>query len=341
MMIDESRFRRILREEARKILNEEVLSGVSAASVAAWTGKQAVGKLKTTVAGSATGLGSVSAYTTAAEGGAIVITGTSLGAYIIAAYGIAKVVETFDETLNTLDAAKEAADRNTKQALSLAKGNMFLAGIESGKRQGLFTSPTLTAMFASSRKDGLKQKLSKEDRVNMGVVYSLLTSAEVDKAFQDAAESVTTKDSGKYEADPRAPTKVPLTAVTIPNLSPGTLPFQRKATRAIFGDGVNQEVYDRTIAEFKSKLAALQSSVNDQIVSLKANQAMRQAAAAAAATRKDPAWLAQQKEKQDAYAAQSDAAMFKAGMVPSSYKPVPVGTAAKAAGTPATKKLGT
>lgn len=37
MMIDESRFRRILREEARKILNEEALSGVSAASVAAGT----------------------------------------------------------------------------------------------------------------------------------------------------------------------------------------------------------------------------------------------------------------------------------------------------------------
>jgi len=343
MRINESRFRQILREEARRVLTEEALSGVSAASVASWVGNQALGKAKKQAAGTATGLGSVSAYT-AAPGGAVVITGASLGAYILAAYGIAKIVKIFDETLNTLDAAKEATDRNTKQALSIAKQNMFLAGIESGKRQGLFTAPQLTGIFESIRKAGLKQQLSREDQTNMGVVYSLLTSAEVDKAFQDAAESVTTKDSGKYEADPTAPTNIPVIGGTIPNLSPGTFPVQRKATRAIFGDGVNQEVYDRTIAEFKSKLAALQSSVNDQIVSLKANQDMRQAAAAAAVTRKDPAWLAQQKEKQDAYAAQSDAAMFKAGMVPSSYKPVPAGTAAARGTKPPTptsnKKLG-
>lgn len=326
MMIDESRFRRILREEARKILNEEALSGVSAASVAAWVGKKAVGKVKTAAAGNLTGLGGVSAYTTAAETGAIVITGTSLLAFIIASYGIAKVVEVFDETLNTIEASEEAADRSTKQALSLAKGNMFLAGIESGKRQGLFTAASLTPIFATARKDGLKQQLSKEDRVNMGVVYSLLTSAEVDKAFQDAAASVTTKDSGKYED--------------------GTFPFQRKATRAIFGDGVDKEIYDRTIAEFKSKLAALQSIVTDQIVQLKMDQFTRQAASTAAATRKDPAWLAQQKEKQDAADAAMDAAVFARGRTPSSYRAVPVGTAAKAAGAkattaPATKKPGT
>jgi hypothetical protein len=271
-------------------------------------------------------LGSVSAFTTAAETGTYVITGTSLLSFIIASYGIAKVVEMFDETLNTIEAAKEAADRNTKQALSLAKGNMFLAGIESGKRQGLFTASSLTPIFATARKDGLKQQLSKEDRVNMGVVYSLLTSAEIDKAFQDAAASVTTKDSGKYED--------------------GTFPFQRKATRAIFGDGVNQEVYDLTITEFKSKLTALQSAVQDQIVSLKVDQVLRQTAAAAEAMRKDPVWLAKEKAKQDAHDRLVDADMIAAGRVPPSATPVPVGTAAKAAGTkatttPATKKPGT
>lgn len=324
MRINESKFRQILREEARRVLAEEVLAGVSAASVASWAGNRALSMAKKKVAGAATGLGSVAPYTTAAEGGGIVVTGASLGAFILATYGISKTVEMFDETMNTLDAAAEAADRNTKQALSLAKQNMFLAGMESGKRQGLFTAPQLAAFFESSRKAGLKQQLSKEDQINMGVVYSLLTSAEVDKAFQDAAASVTTKDSGKYESDPRG------------NLSLGTLPIQRKVTRAIFGDGVNQEVYDSAIAEFKTKLAALQTSVIEQIVSLKVDKLMKQLASDTAKTRQDPTWLAQQKSKQDAHAAQSDAAMFAAGMVPSSYKPVPAGTAAaRAAKTPA------
>ena len=307
MRIAEAIFRQIIKEEARRLLSEEtIVAGLTVDQIGkiatALAANQTKGQVKKFVAGQATGLGAI-ASPFSMEAGVVTISLPALAPYIIASFGIMAVVATCDAAYDALNAIDEAADRNTKAAISQAKMLLWTAGINSGKNQGIFSSPILTSLGSTYKKFMTSQpvqqinqyramasgeypnpavELSQADKANIGVVFSMLTSADIDKAFSDAKQAVIDRASNT----------------------------------------INDEIYNSIIADFKTKLAAMQQAAMNEVARLKTNQLIQQTTAQQAKERQTPAAQAAEQARLAALGREADKADFARGIVPASYKPV-------------------
>jgi hypothetical protein len=313
MRIAEAIFRQIIKEEVRRVLSEETaIAGITIAGLE----KFATNKLKNTVksmsVGGVTGLGSVAAPVSAqiGPGGlmtgditAVVITPAAVGPFVLAATATAGVVWIADSAWGTFKIMNAAADRNTKAAISQAKILLWTAGINSGKNQGIFSSAILASLGSTYKKFATSQpvqqinqyramasgehpnpavELSQADKANIGAVFSMLTSADIDKAFNDA-----------------------------------------RPARGTGAGYINDQIYNKTITDFKAKISELQTAVADQVASLKVNQYIKQMQANYEKERQAPAGQTAEKAKQDALNADADKAEFaRTGKKPESWTAV-------------------
>lgn len=312
MKITESRLRRIIREETRRILSEEVISGLTATSLSQLAGNMAKSKIKSTAVGGVTGLGGVAVPASAQIGPGglmagditgVVFTPAAVGPFVLAAAATAGIVWIIDSAWDTFEIMKAAADRNTSAAISQAKMLLWTAGINSGKNQGIFSSAILASLGSTYKKFVTNQpvqkinqynaaaygeypdsavELSQADKTNIGVVFSMLTSADIDKAFNDA-----------------------------------------RPARGTGAGYINDQIYNKTITDFKAKIAELQTAVADQVASLKVNQYIKQMQANYEKERQAPAGQTAEKAKQDALNADADKAEFaRTGKKPESWTAV-------------------
>ena len=289
MRIAEAIFRQIIKEEARRVLSEEtIVAGFTIPSVSELATLMATSLTKNYVVGQATGLAAVPSPV-ALEAGAITFSAPAIVPYLAVAVLISSIVFLFDAAYNALDAAYnaykaiyEAGDRNTATAISQAKVLMYTAGVNAGKQQGIFSSGLLATFDPSRLKFINKQALSAEDKKNIAIVFSMLTSADIDKAFSDAKQAVISRGSSK----------------------------------------INDEIYNTTIEDFKTKLAAMQQAVMEGVARLKVNQLIQQTTAQQAKERQTPAAQAAEQARLATLGREADKADFARGIVPASYKPV-------------------
>ena len=312
MRITEAKFRQIIKEEARRVLSEETaIAGITVAGLEQFATNKLKNTAKSMAIGRATGLGAVAApVSVSLETMTVTISAAALGPYLLASAAITGIVMIADSAWGTFKIMNAAADRNTKAAISQAKILLWTAGINSGKNQGIFSPPILESLRPTYKKFATVQpvqkinqyramaydeypnpavELSQEDKKNIGIVFSMLTSADIDKAFSDAKQAVIDRGSSK----------------------------------------INDEIYNTTIADFKTKISELQTAVADQVASLKVNQLIRQMYAQEEKERQTPAAQAAEKAAQAAEQArlaalgrEADKADFARGIVPASYKPV-------------------
>jgi hypothetical protein len=312
MLIKESTLRRIIREEARRVLSEEtVIAGITIAGLENLATNKLKNKVKSMSVGGVTGLGNVAAPVSLQYGPGglmagditgVVLTPAAVGPFVLATAATAGIIWIADSAWGTFKIMNAAADRNTKAAISQAKILLWTAGINSGKNQGIFSSAILASLGSTYNKFATSQpvqqinqyramasgeypnpaaELSQADKANIGVVFSMLTSADIDKAFNDA-----------------------------------------RPARGTGAGYIDDQIYNKTITDFKAKIAELQQAVMEEVAKLKVNQIIQQASADKAKERQTPAAQAAEQARLATLGREADKADFARGVVPASYKPV-------------------